>query len=66
MQSLGTELTSNFLPEVTDFVAGAVCLKRNNQTALVDIHAGSHARAVVSATALLDTGSPQSFISQSV
>lgn len=66
VQSLGSELTSSFLPEVKDFVVGEVCLDRGHQTARIEVHAGPHARATVPAVALLDTGSPQSFISGSV
>ena len=66
VQSLGSELTSSFLPEVKDFVVGEVCLDRGHQTARIEVHAGPHARATVPAVALLDTGSPQSFISESV
>ena len=65
-QSMGSEVTSAFLLEVVDFVVGDVCLNRRNQTARVKVHAGPNARTVVPAVALLDTGSPQSFILESV
>ncbi|CAM9299404.1 unnamed protein product, partial [Pylaiella littoralis] len=55
---------AEYLSPFTRVVGGDVTLHRRRHTAKVQVFAGSRARVVERCEALLDTGSPASFIQQ--
>ena len=53
----------DFLSEFQHFRGGAIKVKPSRQTTHVRVHAGPHARRTCPGIAVIDTGSPQSFVS---